>query len=135
MKPRVSVSPPPISVGDDEDDDDGANDARRDSIDLTISRSVGRHDSAQHNKGQRSNGVRLGFGFGLGMGDGIREDKEHERGLSTVFCTSAAYTQEQQLAVVPVARSSEREWRGKPNEYRDTQTRSCAEHLQSSPIA
>jgi hypothetical protein len=92
MKPRVSASPPPISIGDD-DDDDGANDAGEEySVDHTIGRSMGRHASAQHNKGQRSNGV--GLGFGLGMGDGIGEDKEHELGLSTASCTSATYTRE-----------------------------------------
>jgi hypothetical protein len=78
MKPRISASPPPISVGDDDDDDDdGANDAEEeDSVDRTIGRSTGRHASAQHKKGQRSNGVGLGFGFGLGMGNGTGEDTD-----------------------------------------------------------
>ena len=80
MKPRMSASPPPISVGD-EDDDDGANDAEEeDSVDRTIGRSVGRHTSAaQHKKGQRgSNGVGLGFGFGfsIGSGNGTGEDTD-----------------------------------------------------------
>ena len=71
MKPRMSASPPPISVDDDDDDEDGANDAgEEDFVDRTIGRSGGRHTSAQHKKGQRSNGVGLGFGFGLGMGNG-----------------------------------------------------------------
>ena len=77
MKPRLSASPPPISVGDDDDDDDGANDAEEeDAVDRTIGRSTGRHASAQHKKGQRSNGVGLGFGFGLGMGSGTGEDTD-----------------------------------------------------------
>jgi hypothetical protein len=49
MKPRVSASPPHISVGDDEDNEDGTNDVEgEDSVDRTIGRSVGRHASAQH---------------------------------------------------------------------------------------
>jgi len=78
MKPRVSASPPPISVGeDDNDDNDGTNDAEEeDSVDRTIGRSVGRHASAQYKKGQRSNGVGLGFGFGLRMGNGNGEDTD-----------------------------------------------------------
>jgi hypothetical protein len=53
MKPRVSASPPPTSVGDDDDGDDGANDAEEeDSVDRTIGRSVGRHASVQHKKGE-----------------------------------------------------------------------------------
>jgi hypothetical protein len=79
MKPRISASPPPISVGDDDDDDDGANDAEEeDSVDRTIGRSMGRHASSQHKKGQRSNGVGLGFGLGLGlgMGNGTGEDTD-----------------------------------------------------------
>jgi hypothetical protein len=76
MKPRLSASPPPISVGDDDDEEeDGANDAEEeDSVDRTIGRSVGRHTSAQHKRGQRSNnnnGVGLGFGLGLGLGLGM----------------------------------------------------------------
>ena len=71
MKPRVSASPPPISVADDDDYDDGANDAgEEDSVERTIGRSAGRQTPAQHKKGQRSNGVGLGFGFGLGLGMG-----------------------------------------------------------------
>ncbi len=77
MKPRISASPPPISVGDDDDDEDGANDAEEeDSVDRTIGRSVGRHTSAQHKKGQRSNGVGLGFGFGFSLGSGTGEDTD-----------------------------------------------------------
>ncbi len=69
MKPRVSASPPPISVGDDDDDDDDddANDAEEEgSVERTIGRSSGRHASVQYKKGQRSNGVGLGFVFGTG---------------------------------------------------------------------
>jgi hypothetical protein len=70
MKPGISASPPLplIFVGDDDDDEVGANDAEEeDSIDRTIARSVGRHKSTQHKKGQRSNGVGLRFGFGFGL--------------------------------------------------------------------
>ena len=77
MKPRLSGSPPPISVGDGDDDDDGANDAEEeDSVLRTIGRSAGRPSSVQHIKGQRSNGIGLGFGFGLGMGNGTGEDTD-----------------------------------------------------------
>ena len=49
MEPRVSASPPPISVGDNDDNDDGANDAEdEDSVNRTIGRSMRRHASAQH---------------------------------------------------------------------------------------
>ena len=84
MKPRMSASPPPISVGDEEDDDDGANDAgEEDFVDRTIGRSVGRHTSAQHKRGQRSNGVGLGFGFGLGMGNGALTGEDTDTSMDS----------------------------------------------------
>ena len=56
----------PISLGNDDDDnDDGANGAEEEgSVDSTIDCSVCRHASVQYKKGQRSNGVGLGFGLG-----------------------------------------------------------------------
>jgi hypothetical protein len=49
MKPRISASPLPISVGDDDGGEDGANVAEvEDSVDHTIGRSVGRYTSVQH---------------------------------------------------------------------------------------
>lgn len=75
MRPHVSASPPPISVGNDDDGDDGANDVEEDnSIDGMIGRSVGKHASAQHEKGQRGNDVGLGFGLGLCLRNGTGED-------------------------------------------------------------
>jgi hypothetical protein len=71
MKPRMSASPPPISVGDDDDDYEGTNDTEEeDGVDRTIGRSAGRHAAAPQKREQRSNGVGLGFGFGLGNGNG-----------------------------------------------------------------
>ena len=47
MRPRMSASPPPISVGGDEDNEDGANGAEKeDFVDSAIGRSLGQHTSA-----------------------------------------------------------------------------------------
>jgi hypothetical protein len=80
MKPRMSVSPPPISVGDDDDDDDdesGPNDAEEeDTVDRTIGRSAGRYAAAPPRREQRSNGVGIGLGFGFSIGSGNGEDTD-----------------------------------------------------------
>ncbi|KAH9997035.1 hypothetical protein BJV77DRAFT_985212, partial [Russula vinacea] len=77
MKPRMSVSPPPISVDDDDDDESGANDAEEeDTVDRTIGRSAGRYAAAQPRREQRSNGVGVGLGFGFSIGNGNGEDTD-----------------------------------------------------------
>ncbi len=65
MKPRLSASPSPISVGDDTDDDD-------DVVDRTIGRSAGRQAATQQTREQMrtTNGVGLGLGLGVGVGVG-----------------------------------------------------------------
>jgi hypothetical protein len=74
MKPRMSVSPPPISVGDDDDDDDDVNEEN--GVDHTIGRSAGRYAAAPPKREQRSNGAGIGLGFGFSIGNGNGEDTD-----------------------------------------------------------
>jgi len=65
MKPRLSASPTPISVGDEDTEED-------EGVERTIGRSAGRHASAQYQRvpTRMTNGVGLGFGHGVGNGNG-----------------------------------------------------------------
>ncbi|KAI9507111.1 hypothetical protein F5148DRAFT_1015458 [Russula earlei] len=67
MKPRVTTSPSPISVGDDDTEEEEV-------FDRTIGRSAGRHATTQQKQGQQRNGGRLGPGAGVGVGNGDDTD-------------------------------------------------------------
>jgi hypothetical protein len=70
MKPRPAGSPSPISVGDEETEDE-------EGVERTIGRSAGRHASAQYKREpttRTTNGVGLGFGHGVGNGNGDDTD-------------------------------------------------------------
>lgn len=66
MKARLDASPSPISVGDEETEEEEV-------VERTIGRSVGRHVSAQYKREPTrttTNGVGLGFGHGVRNGNG-----------------------------------------------------------------
>jgi len=72
MKPRLTASPSPISVGDEETEED-------EGVEHTIGRSAGRHASAQYKREptrtMTTNGVGLGFGHN-GNGNGNGDDTD-----------------------------------------------------------
>ena len=71
MKPRLSASPTPISVGGEDTEEDEV-------VERTIGRTAGRHASAQYQRvpTRMTNGVGLGFGHGVGNGDGNGDDTD-----------------------------------------------------------
>ena len=85
MKPHSPPSLPPIFVSKKDVDSDDAKE--EDCVDRTISL-VGRHTSAQHKKGQRSNGVGIWIWTRHGKGNLDGRRYGYERGLSTALCTS-----------------------------------------------
>ena len=105
MKSHSPPSLPPIFVSDKDVDSDDAEE--EDCVDRTISL-VGQHTSAQHKKGQSSNGVGIWIWTRHGKGNvNWREKIAWTQHRALHVHQPPTYTQER-LAVVPVAR---RIWR------------------------
>ncbi|KAI0251515.1 hypothetical protein BJV78DRAFT_1210251 [Lactifluus subvellereus] len=93
MKPRMSSSPPPISVGDDTEEED--------TVEHTIGRSAGRHATTAQQQQRRDTGQphysgqrrKNGFGFGFGTGGGDDTDTSADSVPPSPPRRTRAYTQ------------------------------------------